>query len=246
MANRRMFSLDVVDTDRFLEMPVTTQALYFHLGMRADDDGFVSSPKRITTLVGCNEDDLKLLIAKQFVIPFESGVLVISEWNINNYIQKDRYKSTIYQKEKEMLHKENGVYRLDTFGVQDVSKTDTQVSIGKNSIDKSNIYSANFDAFWKVYPRKKEKAKAYKAYNARLKDGFSDDELLKAATAYAEECKSRNTEERYIKLGATFLSANTPFEDYLKEGEEDGQSIAQQKENVPEKYGTWGRCTLDL
>ena len=157
--------------------------------------------------------------------------MVISEWNINNYIQKDRYKSTIYQEEKEMLHKENGVYRLDTFSVQDVSKTYTQVSIGKNSIDKSNIYSANFDAFWKVYPRKKEKAKAYKAYNARLKDGFSDDELLKAATAYAEECKSRNTEERYIKLGATFLSANTPFEDYLKEGEEDGQSIAQQKEN---------------
>lgn len=241
-----MFSLDVVDTDRFLEMPVTTQALYFHLGMRADDDGFVSSPKRITTLVGCNEDDLKLLIVKQFVIPFESGIVVISEWNINNYIQKDRYKSTIYQEEKEMLHKANGVYRLDTFSVQDVSKTDTQVSIGKNSIDKSNIYSANFDAFWKVYPRKKEKAKAYKAYNARLKDGFSDDELLKAATAYAEECKSRNTEERYIKLGATFLSANTPFEDYLKEGEEDGQSIAQRKENVPEKRGTWGRCTLDL
>lgn len=114
----------------------------------------------------------------------------------------------------------------------------------KNEIN--NIYSVHFDAFWKVYPRKKEKAKAYKAYCARLKDGFSDDELLKAATTYAEECSSRNTEERYIKLGATFLSANTPFEDYLKEGKKDEQDIVQQKENIPEKYGTWGRCTLDL
>lgn len=250
MANRRMFSLDVVDTDRFLEMPVTTQALYFHLGMRADDDGFVSSPKRITTLVGCNEDDLKLLIAKQFVIPFESGIVVISDWNVNNWVRPDRKHETRFTEEKKMLSIRDDIYVL----VKDIQPNDnqmtterhTEVRLGKDSIDKSNIYSANFDAFWKVYPRKKEKAKAYKAYNARLKDGFSDDELLKAATAYAEECKSRNTEERYIKLGATFLSANTPFEDYLKEGEEDGQSIAQRKENVPEKRGTWGRCTLDL
>lgn len=114
----------------------------------------------------------------------------------------------------------------------------------KNEIN--NIYSVHFDEFWKVYPRKKEKAKAYKAYCARLKDGFSDDELLKAATVYAEECKKRNTEERYIKLGSTFLSANTPFEDYLKEGEKNEQDSVQQKEEVSEKYGTWGRCTLDL
>ncbi len=84
MANRRMFSLDVVDTDKFLEMPLSTQALYFHFGMRADDDGFVSSPKRIIKSLCCNEDDLKLLIAKGYLIPFESGVVVISDWNINN------------------------------------------------------------------------------------------------------------------------------------------------------------------
>lgn len=91
MAKRRMFSLDVVDTDSFLDLPASSQSLYFHLGMRADDDGFVSSPKRITAMVGAAGDDLKLLIAKGFVIPFESGVCVIRDWRVNNYIQRDRY-----------------------------------------------------------------------------------------------------------------------------------------------------------
>lgn len=94
MANRRMFSADVVCTDRFVEMPSSTQALYFQLGMKADDDGFISSPKQITRMVGAAEDDLKLLAAKGFIIPFESGVVVISDWKINNLIRKDRYTPT--------------------------------------------------------------------------------------------------------------------------------------------------------
>ena len=91
MARRRMFSLDVVDTDRFLDMPSSTQALYFHLGMRADDDGFVASPKRTAAMCGCSADDLNLLAAKGFVRPFESGVLVIIDWRKNNQIRPDRY-----------------------------------------------------------------------------------------------------------------------------------------------------------
>lgn len=104
MAKRRMFSLDVVDTDSFLDLPASSQSLYFHLGMRADDDGFVSSPKRITAMVGAAGDDLKLLIAKGFVIPFESGVCVIRDWRVNNYIQRDRYTPSIYTEEKQRLH----------------------------------------------------------------------------------------------------------------------------------------------
>ena len=96
MAKRRMFSLDVVDTDAFLDLPASSQSLYFHLGIRADDDGFVSSPRRITAMVSASADDLKLLAAKGFVIPFQSGVCVIRDWRINNYIQKDRYSPTIY------------------------------------------------------------------------------------------------------------------------------------------------------
>ncbi len=114
MANRRMFSLDVVDTDRFLEMPATTQALYFHLGMRADDDGFVSSPKKITKIVNCSDDDFKLLYAKGYIIPFESGVIVIKHWRQNNYVRCDRYTKSIHVEEMEQLTLENGIYNTGT------------------------------------------------------------------------------------------------------------------------------------
>lgn len=114
MARRRMFSLDVVDTDKFLDMPSSTQALYFHLGMHADDDGFVSSPKRIAKTVNCSEDDLKLLIAKRYLIPFESGVVVISDWKINNWIRADRKQITRYKYEKSLLDTNNYVYTLTT------------------------------------------------------------------------------------------------------------------------------------
>lgn len=100
MAERRMFSKVVIDSDTFLDMPLSAQALYFHLSMRADDDGFVNNPKRIQAYVGASTDDLKILLAKHFLIPFESGVVVIKHWKIHNYIQKDRYKETYYQKEK--------------------------------------------------------------------------------------------------------------------------------------------------
>ena len=87
MAERRMFAKTIIDSDAFLDMPLSSQALYFHLNMRADDDGFVNSPKKIQRLIGCTDDDFKLLIAKSFIIPFESGVVVIKHWRINNYIR---------------------------------------------------------------------------------------------------------------------------------------------------------------
>lgn len=131
MARRRMFSLDVVDTDRFLDMPSSTQALYFHLGMRADDDGFVASPKRTTAMCGCSADDLNLLAAKGFVRPFESGVLVIVDWKKNNLLRPDRYTPTQFQKEKAQL----GIPAVNQSTYQRVP----QVSIGKDSIDKVSV-----------------------------------------------------------------------------------------------------------
>lgn len=110
MAQRRMFSLEIVDTDDFLELSATTQNLYFHLGMRADDDGFVSNPKKITKMVNCTPGDMEQLIAKGYIIPFESGIVVIKDWKVNNYIQKDRYTPTRYLKEKENLCEQNRVY----------------------------------------------------------------------------------------------------------------------------------------
>lgn len=95
MAAKRMFSIDVVDTDKFLDMPVSTQALYFHFGMRADDDGFVASPRKIVKIANCTNDDLKVLISKGYVIPFQSGVIVITDWKTNNFIRSDRYKANM-------------------------------------------------------------------------------------------------------------------------------------------------------
>lgn len=103
MAQKRMFSLQVTDTDRFLDMSASAQALYFHLGMHGDDDGFVSSPRKIARIAGCNDDDLRLLATKGYIIPFESGVVVITDWNINNTLKNDRYHPTIYAEEKSML-----------------------------------------------------------------------------------------------------------------------------------------------
>ena len=131
MARRRMFSLDVVETDRFLDMPSSTQALYFHLGMRADDDGFVASPKRTTAMCGCSADDLNLLAAKGFVRPFESGVLVIVDWKKNNLLRPDRYTPTQFQKEKAQL----GILAVNQSTYQRVP----QDSIGKDSIDKASV-----------------------------------------------------------------------------------------------------------
>ena len=131
MANKRMFSLSVVDTDTFLEMPLSSRLLYYELGMRADDDGFVANWKKILAFTGLKEDDLKVLIAKKYIIPFDSGVIVIRHWRMNNYLQNDRTKPTIYQNElNELGLDSNNVYTMDTTCIH---------SIDKNSIDKNRL-----------------------------------------------------------------------------------------------------------
>ena len=132
MALRRMFSLEVVNTDGFQDMPPTAQNLYFHLGMRADDDGFVAAPKRVASNVRSKAKDLDLLEQQGLIIRFPTGPCVISHWKMNNYLQKDRYKETAFREEKSRLMTDDvGVYRLDTECIQDVSGLDTQDRIGK-------------------------------------------------------------------------------------------------------------------
>lgn len=132
MAERRMFAKTIIDSDAFLDMPLSSQALYFHLSMRADDDGFVNSPKKIARLLGCGDDDARLLLAKKFIISFESGVIVIKHWKIHNYIQKDRYKGTNYHEEMGLLYvdKNNG-YTLDTENIQNGDSGKVRVSLEK-------------------------------------------------------------------------------------------------------------------
>ena len=141
MAQRRMFSLKVIDTDEFMDMPQTTQLLYYNLALRADDDGFVANPKRIIKMTGSNDDDMKVLIAKKYVIPFENGVCVIRHWRIHNYIQADRYTETEYIKEKENLALIKGKYEHKNKCIQDVSKLDTQDRLGKDRLGKSKVIS---------------------------------------------------------------------------------------------------------
>jgi hypothetical protein len=108
---RRMFNSDIILSDSFLDMPGETQLLYFHLSMNADDDGFVGNPKMVQRSIGSSEDSLRLLIAKKFIISFDSGIVVIKHWRINNQIRKDRYRETKYLKEKTSLYiRENGSY----------------------------------------------------------------------------------------------------------------------------------------
>ena len=130
MAERRMFAKTVVLSDAFLDMPLSARCLYFTLGMLADDDGFVNSPKSIMRQAGASPDDLNLLMAKRFIIAFDSGIIVIKHWRIHNYIQKDRYKESKYIEEKSALMiDQNGAY---TECIQDVSTLDTQVRLGQD------------------------------------------------------------------------------------------------------------------
>ena len=152
MAEKRMFSQKIIDSDAFLDMPLSTQSLYFHLNMRADDDGFINNPKKIQRMIGASEDDLKLLMAKRFVLSFDSGVIVIKHWRMHNTLQKDRYKPTQYQDEySTLLIKKNRSYTdrneddfqfgnsLETDCIQSGNKVDTQYSVVKSSIEQYRV-----------------------------------------------------------------------------------------------------------
>ena len=137
MAERRMFAKTIILSDAFLDMPLSARCLYFTLGMLADDDGFANNPKSIMRQVGASTDDLNLLLAKRFILAFDSGVIVIKHWRIHNYIQKDRYKETKYIEEKATLMlDEKGAY---TECIQDGYNLDTQVRLGKVSLGKDSL-----------------------------------------------------------------------------------------------------------
>ena len=137
MAERRMFAKTIIDSDAFLDMPISAQLLYFHLSMRADDEGFINKPKTIMRVCGCKDDDIKILFAKKFVIPFDSGVVVIKHWKIHNYIAKDRFVETKYKEEREQLQlDENKAY---TTCIQPVYEMQTQDRLGKDRLGKDSI-----------------------------------------------------------------------------------------------------------
>lgn len=139
MSQKRMFSKQIIDTDLFLEMPLSTRLLYYDFCMRADDDGFIDSPKKIIKMIGCSEDDLKILITKNYLIPFESKVCVITHWLIHNTIRKDRYNPTIHVEERSQLNITDKIYQINKEkGSGNHLATNWQPSIEKNSSNNSN------------------------------------------------------------------------------------------------------------
>lgn len=142
MAQRRMFSRKITETDRFLEMPLSSQALYFHLNMGADDEGFIDKAKTIQRTIGASDDDMKLLIAKGFLIPFDSGVVVIRHWRIHNYIRSDRFQSTLHQDEKTQLeydHSKTAMLKPLENVIPNGYQMDTQDRVGEVSLDKGSL-----------------------------------------------------------------------------------------------------------
>ena len=137
MAERRMFAKSIIDSDMFLDMPVTAQLLYFHLCMRADDEGFVNNPKRIMRDVRCGDDDMKMLIAKKYILPFDSGVIVIRHWKIHNWIRADRFKASVCEEKKLIMADENKIYERCI--PSDIPSDIPHDTLGKYSVGEDSV-----------------------------------------------------------------------------------------------------------
>ena len=229
MAEKRMFSKKIVDTDAFLDMPATARLLYYDLAMRADDDGFIGSPRGIMRTTGATNDDMNILLMRRFVISFETGVIVIRHWRLHNYIQKDRYKPTDYVNEKALLSTgEKGVYELDTKCIQPVSNSCPQIrdryrdrlEIGQDreriEIGQVNISAhpevsevvveTPFDTFWREYPKKKSKGQARTAFDKALKK-TDFDTIMTALRALKETKQWTKNDGEFIPYPSTWLNA---------------------------------------
>lgn len=244
MAERRMFAKTIIDSDAFLDMPLSTQALYFHLSMRADDDGFINNPKKIQRMVGCGDDDLKLLMAKRFILVFESGVIVIKHWKIHNYIRNDRYKPTLYQDEKALLaDKDNKAYTFaeelskhdEKLGMPDdnqaVYQMDTQVRLGKDRLGKDSKEIKD------VTPSKKSKAKPIRHKYGEYKNVLlSDEQMEKLKTEFPNDYQ-----ERIERLSEYCESSGKTYKNYLATIRSWARKEKSESKNASSGYKRTGR-----
>src|SRR5690625_506037 len=232
MAQRRMFSKKITETDLFLDMPMSSQCLYFHLNMSADDDGFIGNAKTIRRMIGASEDDLKLLLAKEFLFPFDSGVVVVKDWKIHNYIRSDRYNETVYQEEKKQLKQlENGRYEVGIPNViPAVYQMDTQVRLGKDRLGKDNTLSSDSTVlihqphFKSIIEYLNEKTgKKYKhttnktqsVIRARWNENFEEDDFKTVIDIKTKEWMNTDM-EKYLRPETLF---GTKFESYLNQAD---------------------------
>lgn len=242
MAERRMMSKSIIKSDTFLDMPATTQNLYFHMLLDADDDGFINAPKSIMRMIGAKEDDMKVLVAKQFVIPFESGVVVIKDWKIHNYIQNDRYKpSTLPERDLLNIQKDktytlkSDVSRMDTECIQTVSigkdrigkdrlgkdrigkdSIDTLCHVSHDDVDKSHIEIIEYLNF-RTGSKFKPTTKPYiQAIRSRLKEGYTVNDFKTVIDKKCREWKGTKL-EKYLTPKTLFAPSH--FDTYLNSNE---------------------------
>ena len=235
MAERRMFTKKITDSDPFTEMPLSAQALYFHLNMNADDDGFLNNPKKIQRSIGASEDDMKLLIAKRFILTFEKGVIVIKHWRMHNLLRKDRYTETQYIDEKDTLMlQKDGSYTekplelpVATIWQPNGNQMATQYSIGKDSteLDKESIdntppappsdtVSHEFEELWFRYPRKEGKKAAFASYQRARKKGVTYEDVHAGVLNYLDYIKAKKIEPQFIKQGSTWFNGEHWNDEY--------------------------------
>lgn len=247
---RRMFSRKIIESDSFLDMDSSSQMLYIHLMLGADDDGFVNNPKKIQRMCGASDIDLEALTDRSFVIQFPSGVIVIKHWKMHNYIPKDRYTPSDYVDEKSLLGlKKSSAYTLDeskmvTRCIQNV--TVNKVSIGKDSIDKNKINKCApkkekkiakpdaksdvdefFERVWKLYPNKRGKGQVSDAKKKKLYEiGF--DELSRAINRYQEHLKRESWKRP--QNGSTFF--NSGYVDYLDANYNSTENVSSEEPDI--------------
>jgi len=201
MANRRMISKQIVDSDAFLDMPPTSQLLYFHLLIRADDEGFVGNPKKIMREIGIQGDDFKVLVAKRFLITFDSGVVVIKHWLIHNTIRMDRFNETSYQDEKKLITtKENNAYtEVATTGLPNGNQMEPQVklsevNLSKVKLSKVKLSKDTYGEFNNVHLSLEEKEKLISTY------GEKNTEILIAELSSYMASKGKRYSSHYATL----------------------------------------------
>lgn len=225
MAERRMMSKSIIKSDTFLDMPATTQNLYFHMLLDADDDGFINAPKSIMRMIGAKEDDMKVLVAKQFVIPFESGVVVIKDWKIHNYIQNDRYKpSTLPERDLLNIQKDktytlkNDVSRMDTECIQTVSIGKDRIGkvrLGKDRLGKDRIGKDSIDTLCHV----------------------SHDDVHKSHIEIIEYLN--------VKTGSKFKATTKPYIQAIQSRLKEGYTVDDFKTVIDKKCREWKGTKLE-
>ena len=247
MAERRMFTQKVTEADNFTTLPPTTQCLYFHLCMNADDDGFSNKIRQAMFNAHADQNDFEMLVNKRFIIPFDSGVIVIKHWRMHNYIRNDRYHETSYVEEKsQLLLKENGVYtesvdKVDTIGIPNGYQMDTEVRLGKDSIGKDSIdnnitseksdeLDISFEKIYKKYPKKAGKSRAKQIYKALLTKGrkidgktvkFTHEDICAGLNVYYnDKTEPNNGAVGDTKYWMNFDTLMNRIQDYVERREE--------------------------